>query len=363
MQLLHLHLSPTHKTTHPSSSTHPYPHLHCHTRQWRSTRSLPMATKTMQVHLLLSGRQIAKTSSTTLGVASMRKGEPSIRCIATLDESPTSATAATSRSRSICARKKSRLTLTHGASRRRQLNNHGRCVPSLFDCFASRSPPHVTIVAFASQHDESCVRLKPATKATLLADKDICALIKSFPSKTQAKKNVSTIASFALTKGLSFSPAQKGPAARTMSPNENAKRHVRLAVDDLFSKMLPAFRQLPAFATAFSNTPRNGVALCSIDKEFKFQDFFLVLDSSIQVAMHASMRVVAMDGAHMPNLRKDLRLLVLEGVTTKNTIYTIAFMLCWGETIKTVGRFFDLLKEHRPDFFLTLGLISLSLCL
>ena len=82
-QFLHLHLSPTHKTTHPSSSTHPYPHLHCHTRQWRSTRSLPMATKTMQVHLLLSGRQIAKTSSTTLGVASMRKGEPSIRCIAT----------------------------------------------------------------------------------------------------------------------------------------------------------------------------------------------------------------------------------------------------------------------------------------
>ena len=93
-QFLHLHLSPTHKTTHPSSSTHPYPHLHCHTRQWRSTRSLLMATKTMQVHLLLSGRQIAKTSSTRLGVASMRKGEPSIRCIATQSESPTSAMAA-----------------------------------------------------------------------------------------------------------------------------------------------------------------------------------------------------------------------------------------------------------------------------
>ena len=105
-----------------------------------------------------------------------------------------------------------------------------------------------------------------------------------------------------------------------MSPNENAQRHVRLAVDDLFSKMLPAFRQLPAFATAFSNTPGNGVATCSVDDALEFHDFFLVLDSSIQVAMHASMRVVAMDGAHMPNLRKDLRLLVLEGVTTENTI-------------------------------------------
>ena len=62
-------------------------------------------------------------------------------------------------------------------------------------------------------------------------------------------------------------------------------------------------------------------------------------------------RDACMDGAHMPNLRKDLRLLVLEGVTSDNTIYTIAFMLCWGETIATVGRFFDLLKYHRPHFY------------
>jgi hypothetical protein len=135
-----------------------------------------------------------------------------------------------------------------------------------------------------------------------------------------------------------------------MSPNENAQRHVRLAVDVTFTQMLPAFRQLPAFATAFTSIAGNGVATCTV-QDGQFEDFFLVFDASIEVAMHASMRVVAMDGAHMPNLRKDLRLLVLEGVTSNNSIYTIAFMLCWGETIRTVGRFFDLLKEHRPIFY------------
>jgi hypothetical protein len=185
-----------------------------------------------------------------------------------------------------------------------------------------------------------------------LGNADITDLIKSFPSQAVAMNNVSTIASFAQAKGYSFSPPQKRPGSKSLSPRENAQRHARQAVKESYSKTLPAFQQLPTFGTEFTKIPGNGVATCSVDNATGiFKDFFLVFDASIEIAMHASMRVVAMDGAHMPNLRKDLRLLVLEGVTSDNTIYTIAFMLCWGETIATVGRFFDLLKYHRPHFY------------
>ena len=59
-----------------------------------------------------------------------------------------------------------------------------------------------------------------------------------------------------------------------------------MVVDETFSQMLPAFRQLLAFATAFSNTLGNGVATCTVDDGLQFQDFLIVFDASIEVAMH-----------------------------------------------------------------------------
>ena len=177
-------------------------------------------------------------------------------------------------------------------------------------------------------------------------------MILSHGSKASALRNVAAIASFAEGKGHSFSPIQKGPHAKAISPRENAHLHARRAITTKFSNTLLAFQQLPQFAREFTQLEGNGVASCAIDEETgQFKYFFLVFDASIEIAMHASMRVVAMDAAHLPNLRRDLRILVLEGVTSNNTIYVIAFMLCWGETIETLKRFFDLLKEHRPIFY------------
>ena len=88
---------------------------------------------------------------------------------------------------------------------------------------------------------------------------------------------------------MSFSPVSKGPGARAMSPNENAQRHVRLAVDVTFTQMLPAFRQLPAFATAFTSIAGNGVATCTV-QDGQFEDFFLVFDPTTIVLASSRLR-------------------------------------------------------------------------
>ena len=110
-------------------------------------------------------------------------------------------------------------------------------------------------------------------------------------------------------------------------PQRAALKNCQRAIDHVISDPLPYFQQLPAFAAAFTSTPGNGFAQCH-QEHGQFVDFFLILDQSVQIAMNASMRVVSIDGAHLPHHRRDLRLLVLEGITGNNTIFSIAFMIC-----------------------------------
>ena len=107
-------------------------------------------------------------------------------------------------------------------------------------------------------------------------------MIKSFPSKNAALNNVRAIASFATSKGISFSPIKKSVDAKPISPTENAQRQARMAVKETFPRMLPAFQMLPSFATEFSKIEGNGVAICDTYDGRTFKDFFLVFDASIR---------------------------------------------------------------------------------
>jgi hypothetical protein len=39
------------------------------------------------------------------------------------------------------------------------------------------------------------------------------------------------------------------------------------------------------------------------------------------------------------------------GISSNNTIYVIAFMICWGETPRTLSKFFEIIRTNRPDFY------------
>jgi hypothetical protein len=46
-----------------------------------------------------------------------------------------------------------------------------------------------------------------------------------------------------------------------------------------------------------------------------------------------------------------MSLLCIAGITSNNTIYAIAFMICWGENHNTLKKFFDIMKANRPSFY------------
>jgi hypothetical protein len=133
-----------------------------------------------------------------------------------------------------------------------------------------------------------------------------------FKSAAHAKKNIDLIANFAGSQGMSFSPAQGDGSS--IERQRRVSKTVNYAIEQAFDHELPAFQKLPAFANAFNKIEGNGYAQCSLDEHGSFVDFFLIFDASITIAMHASMRVVSIDGAHLPHNRSDLRLLALEGM-------------------------------------------------
>eukprot|EP01052_Picozoa_sp_SAG31_P036672 SAG31_NODE_4614_length_3095_cov_76.629172_2_plen_154_part_00 len=83
----------------------------------------------------------------------------------------------------------------------------------------------------------------------------------------------------------------------------------------------------------FPKVSGNGFAqLATTDSDSVFKDVFVLYEASVKVAMHSSMRVVSVDAAHVQG-RKDLRIILLEGINANNNIYPIAFSICFLENI------------------------------
>jgi hypothetical protein len=158
------------------------------------------------------------------------------------------------------------------------------------------------------------VSSQPSTAASLAAQPMVQTLMGCFKSAAHAKRNLDIIENFAGALGHSYSPA-KNDGLSIRQRSRARKTNDRL-IEKIYDEDVPAFQKLPTFARQFNEIPGNGYAQCSIDGDGYFDDFFLIFDASITIAMHASMRVVSIDGAHLPHNRNDLRLLVLEGMSS-----------------------------------------------
>eukprot|EP01052_Picozoa_sp_SAG31_P027055 SAG31_NODE_2501_length_5594_cov_43.918653_3_plen_782_part_00 len=198
--------------------------------------------------------------------------------------------------------------------------------------------PHVTSCGTCS---------RTATSALVLSNENIVGFVSRFPSRLSvdiaATRNQIQAEGFACAS--TDAPAKQARKAAT--------RYAKIVADKVFEvdevpKMLG---QLRSWVEQFPNVPRNGVAVLSTTKkDTVFEHVFVVYESSCTIAMHSAMRIVAVDAAHV-QCRKDLRLLLMEGMNADNHIFPIAFMVCFGETIATLTKFFHHIKASAPTFW------------
>eukprot|EP01050_Picozoa_sp_SAG11_P020221 SAG11_NODE_3371_length_2492_cov_1.677810_2_plen_370_part_00 len=214
------------------------------------------------------------------------------------------------------------------------------------------------------EHNASCQARGKATKKTLLSDERLVSSIRDFPSRS--KVDVRKVVSEAERSGFSFSPNK---TSNSYNGRKYRKRKASTLVnkvadaifgcdDDGISAMLS---NLQGFVEDFNKIPNNGVACVSHapgEDGDVFEDVFIIYKASTRVAMFASLRVVSLDAAHLHHQRNDLRLIMLEGVTANNTIFPIAFMICFIESKATLTKFLNYIKRLAPQFWDWLGAVS-----
>ena len=204
-------------------------------------------------------------------------------------------------------------------------------------------------------HDITCGGRRVATSKAIAMDPIVRKFVLQHASMNSVCVNA--MASSCLEAGFSFSPL-KGLKSRDVVA-ERKRRIVNHALNQIFERdasgIANMLANLRGYCEEFSKMESNGIAHLSTSLDgTKFQDVFVLYDASTKIAQHASMRVVSIDACHLRYQRKDLRVILLEGITSNNTIFPIAFLVCFNENKETLKKFFDSIKKFALVFWMWL---------
>jgi hypothetical protein len=91
----------------------------------------------------------------------------------------------------------------------------------------------------------------------------------------------------------------------------------------------------------------NGDAHLEISQNGEFQAVVITWNTSASIVLQCGFRVVALDAATFDYMRRDLRLTVIVGYTSDNTLMPLAMMIGFNEDVHTYTFFFRTLKRFR----------------
>ena len=186
-------------------------------------------------------------------------------------------------------------------------------------------------------HSASCSSKASASASNLSLNPVLVSIIQCF----RARSNVDV-------RSVSRYVQWQMSYADACPKNGDRNQEIRRLCDAVFgrgtAKTAEMLRGVRGWVEAFTKIPGNGEAILTTKSDGKtFESLFVIFESSMRVAMTGGKRVVAVDGAFLE--LHGLRILVLEGITTNNTIFPIAFLICEVENIATLSYLFECIKE------------------
>jgi hypothetical protein len=169
--------------------------------------------------------------------------------------------------------------------------------------------------------------------------------VTAFKTLGSAKENLDSVARYLESKGIQI-PRQSGNQDRKDANDQQRKFCLRVCArvlgydDDGLSRSL---RKLFPWCASFRDSGIGDSHLETRDGEFVA--VVITWHTSAAIVAECGFRVVALDAATFEYMRKDLRLFILVGYTSNNTLMPLAMMIAFNEDLPAYMLFFRTLKK------------------
>jgi hypothetical protein len=177
---------------------------------------------------------------------------------------------------------------------------------------------------------------------------DVRAYLASFKTLGNVKLQMETVMHQFESQGIQM-PKQSGDQKKQSADDQKRRFCLRvcekvLGYDDeglsqSLSKLAPWCQEFEAAG--------NGDAHLEISQNGEFQAVVITWNTSASIVLQCGFRVVALDAATFDYMRRDLRLTVIVGYTSDNTLMPLAMMIGFNEDVHTYTFFFRTLKSFR----------------
>eukprot|EP01047_Picozoa_sp_COSAG01_P089736 COSAG01_NODE_21761_length_886_cov_1.118170_1_plen_220_part_10 len=170
-------------------------------------------------------------------------------------------------------------------------------------------------------------------------------LITAFKTLGAAKANVDAIKRFVEKRGIQI-PRQSGSQDRKSNEDQQRRFCLRvcervLGYDD--EGLSQSLCKLFPWCTSFKDSGTGDSHLEIRDGEFVA--VVITWHTSTTILAECGFRVVALDAATFEYMRKDLRLFIIVGYTSNNTLMPLAMMIAFNEDLPAYLLFFRTLKK------------------
>jgi hypothetical protein len=194
-------------------------------------------------------------------------------------------------------------------------------------------------------HDVTCYSAPMPRALDVANDTAVREHITAFKTLGAAKANVDAIKRFVEKRGIQI-PRQSGSQDRKSNEDQQRRFCLRvcervLGYDD--EGLSQSLCKLFPWCTSFKDSGTGDSHLEIRDGEFVA--VVITWHTSTTIVAECGFRVVALDAAVFEYMRKDLRLFIIVGYTSNNTLMPLAMMIAFNEDLPAYLLFFRTLKK------------------